>query len=360
MSKIKILKTKISNTDENQQLGSKEFDTKDFVYIESYNDVKKLGRDGIVRSATDFAYANGCTNMSIYDKTPKGKHGTFTWLRTGDDHNKATVSTVVAMVYGIMGSAVPYEKNYGACPCLAVDVESLLASRNKSNYLRFSRVFSENKKQSYITVEIPEFRYPQSCAGIRENIELEELYKQGRLKKTGKTFTGSCIGGSKQIEEYEHNGNFYVRVKAINNPPIGYVDYIGNKFNKGDEIWFKVEPIKWIIRNYEDLPTSINPSGTGKAKAMHLRSEEAILSTMEFNEEQDYTFKQALWQNSKLRAFLNGYDIHEEINVNNNGNKNYICKKNYSYKGKGFVEEMDHSDLMELVEQNNQLDEQEM
>ena len=108
------------------------------------------------------------------------------------------------------------------------------------------------------------------------------------------------------------------------------------------------------------MPTSINQSGTGKAKAMHLRSEEAILSTMEFNEEQDYTFKQALWQNSKLRAFLNGYDIHEEINVNNNGNKDYLCKKNYSYKGKGFVEEMDHSDLMKLVEQNNQLDEQEM
>ena len=145
MSKIKLFRTRLSNTDENQQLGSKEFDTKDFVYIESYNDVKKLGRDGIVRSATDFAYANGCTNMSIYDKTSKGKHGTFTWLRTGDDQNKAAVWSVVAMVYGIMGTAVPYSTDYGACPCLAVDVDSLLSSRNKSNGLKFARVTSADK-----------------------------------------------------------------------------------------------------------------------------------------------------------------------------------------------------------------------
>lgn len=60
----------------------------------------------------------------------------------------------------------------------------------------------------------------------------------------------------------------------------------------------------------------------------------------------------------ELRAFLNGYDIHEEINVNNNGNKQYLCEKNYSYKGKGFVVEMDHTDLMKLAQQEKKLDEQ--
>ena len=79
---------------------------------------------------------------------------------------------------------------------------------------------------------------------------------------------------------------------------------------------------------------------------------------MQFNEEEDYTEKQAMWQNSKLRAFLNGYDIHEEINVNNNGNKKYFCKKNYSYKGKGFAVEMDHSDFMKLAKRDKKLDEQ--
>ena len=214
MSKIKLLRTRLSNTDDNQQLGSKEFDTKDFVYVESYNDVNSLGRDGIVRSATDFAYANGCTNMSIYDKTPKAKHVTFTWLRTGDEHNKAIVSTVVAMVYGIMGSAVPYSTDFGACPCMAIGIENFVSLSNKSKDYKIDEVLL-NGEVKYRIIEIPEYQYPQTCADKKTSNELEKLYKNGCLKKTGKTFTGSCIDGSKAIEEYELDGNFMLESKLL-------------------------------------------------------------------------------------------------------------------------------------------------
>ena len=46
----------------------------------------------------------------------------------------------------------------------------------------------------------------------------------------------------------------------------------------GEYAWFKVELIIWIIRNWEDLPTVINPRGNGTAKYIDLKSEEGIMT----------------------------------------------------------------------------------
>lgn len=53
----------------------------------------------------------------------------------------------------------------------------------------------------------------------------------------------------------------------------------GKKVMNGEYAWFKVEPIIWIIRNWEDLPTVINPRGNGTAKYIDLKSEEGIMTS---------------------------------------------------------------------------------
>ncbi len=111
----------------------------------------------------------------------------------------------------------------------------------------------------------------------------------------------------------------------------------------GEYAWFKVEPIIWIIRNWEDLPTVINPRGNGTAKYIDLKSEEGIM-TLPFYIN-DYDENISMWQNSFTRAKLNGYDLHEELKKGN-GEKNCASDTNFSFKGKGFLDEAFSKDIV--------------
>lgn len=344
MADIKIIKTKISNTNEKQELGSKSFDTEDFVYLESLEDVENLSDKARLRSATDFAIANNCPTSSLY-KAYNGKNSACTWLRSAYSKNSMGSVGRDGSLYGKFAS----NTFVCCCPCLALNLKSFISAQSASRDFKISTISSAGK-EIYRTIEIPEFQYPQSRVDSKTNRTLEILYKQGRLKKTGKTFINSCIINESddelpQVEEYRYNGKFYVRVKAVHHDNSSeYSD--GSEFKENEEFWIKVEPIKWIIKNWDEMPTSINPKGNGRAKTIELRSEEAIIC-MQMNENFGST-ELTMWQNSKLRAFLNEYDIHEEIKRNGNGNKKYICEQNYSYKGKGFLSEMDHSAFIQL------------
>jgi len=84
--------------------------------------------------------------------------------------------------------------------------------------------------------------------------------------------------------------------------------------NEDDVYWVKVEPISFIIKNWNDMPKSINFKGHGKAKFFDLRAEEAIISNIPFYKHRARVKNSPLWsmwQNSTIRGFLNG------INVNN-------------------------------------------
>ena len=348
MTDIKIIKTKIFNTNEVQHLCSESFDTEDFVYLECFENLAIYEEEVRVRSATDFAIANNCKTSSSY-KAYNGKNGACTWLRSG----YTTFDMWTVGYNGSLCNRYPTVAYIGACPCLNLDLKSFISARSASRDFKISTISSAGKER-YRTIEIPEFQYPQSRVDGKTNRTLETLYEQGRLKKTGKTFISSCLNkgddGSPQLEEYgaeeyEYNGKFYVRVK-IGSLTVSSEYSDGSKCKKNEEFWIKVEPIKWVIRNWDDMPTSINPKGKGEAEVIRLRSEEAIIC-MQMNEDFGFT-ELTMWQNSKLRAFLNEYDIHEEIKLNGNGNKKYICEQNYSYKSKGFLSEMDHSAFIQL------------
>lgn len=80
--------------------------------------------------------------------------------------------------------------------------------------------------------------------------------------------------------------------------------------------------------NWDELPKEINPDGTGTAKTIEVISHSALLSGSYDD----------IWQNSAIRAYLNGYNLHKEID-GGNGNKLYKNPTNHDFEGQGFLQE---------------------
>lgn len=153
-----------------------------------------------------------------------------------------------------------------------------------------------------------------------------------------------------QNQEFEYAGKKYVRVLTKR-------FYKDSEYSdgtmapeSGTYMWAEVQPIKWKIKNWDELPRSINPKGRGTAKTIYVKSKEAIMSGIPFypNGRTKYN---TMWQNSVLRAFLNGYDLHEELNKGN-GIKGYKSDMNFNFKGKGFLQEAFNGISLQLEAQD--------
>lgn len=95
--------------------------------------------------------------------------------------------------------------------------------------------------------------YPQTIADNNTQSMLEKLLNNKLLNKTGRSFShdiGNPTSGLFCVEndEYEYDGNRYVRVGNLNSE--GTLSN-GQKANKSF-YWVKVEPIKWIVDVTED------------------------------------------------------------------------------------------------------------
>lgn len=78
-----IIPTKIRNTDENQERGSKAFDTEDLIYLDSYEEQfnGKLSYADRRMSSTDYAKMNYAFTYDNYT-TRTGKKTSPVWLRS--------------------------------------------------------------------------------------------------------------------------------------------------------------------------------------------------------------------------------------------------------------------------------------
>ena len=338
---IQIVKTKLKNTDQDQKFGNSAFDTQDAVYIESREDVHDLSSSERRSSATDFAIANNCAVTSNSDyKVENGKYGAFYWLRSASSHDCVDIVDKDGSL-SIGDSITTY---IGACPCLALNLKSFISEQSVSRDFKIEGV-PNDRNPEYRTLTIPGFQYPQTKLDSKTSQKLEALFGAGKLRRTGKSFRSLLIPEDNidnNCDEFEYNGEYYIRTETT-----GYEN--AKSYSNGDPvipheyIWIKVEPVKWRIRNWDDLPSFINPQGTGTAKTLELRSEEAILA-LNFNRSYGRTAL-TMWQNSELRAYLNGYDLHKEID-SGNGNKKYKTDRNYDYSGRGLLDEMDHGQIL--------------
>ena len=320
-----IVPTKLDNTDENQKSGNKSFQTEDLIYLDSYDEVEDISVGLRITYPTDYAIMNNAL-MSSSNQGPKGRKSCWTWLRSAFSSNG---------VYKINtdGDLVNNNVNFtygGLCPALHLNLSSVISARSASrDFFRISEIKTKGSGK-YHTIEFGE--YPKTYVGDRKNKELEKLYSSRKLVSTGKTYTGRIDndGELTSHSEFEYKGQKYVRV--LTKKYDGDSEYSDGTMapEDGTYMWVRVEPIVWKIRNWDELPKEINPTGSGKAKFIDIRTDEAIISGIPFYP--DYDDKNcSMWQNSTVRGYLNGINVN---NIKTNGNTSFTASKGGNFTGK--------------------------
>lgn len=343
----KIIPTTIENTDEHQNKGNKDFNTTDLIYLESYEeqyDGKKTDMERRI-SATDYAQMN---NAYIYNNytTRNGRQTTWAWSRSAYDKYN------VYYVYcnGEWNNLCANSKSAGLCPSLHYHLPSDISLQGKSKLLKNQENGSQEPEQFdirevkdtdgkiiYYTLQIGEYAKTKVDEDLSKT--LESLYNGGKIQE-GILCTGRWYSGNGQKEgykdyagkhspEFEYKGERYVRVVSYpNSKENRYSDGVPSGKN-GTIRWVKVEPISFVIKNWDEMPKSINPIGNGRARYFDLRSEEAIISNIPFYPDEDDQ-NSTMWQNSSIRGFFNGIDVR---NIQSNGNREYGASRGGNFAG---------------------------
>lgn len=350
----RIIPTTIGNTNEHGKVGNKKFDTTDFIYLDSYDeqyDGQKTDEERKI-SATDYARMNNACISNGFE-TRTDRQSTFAYLRSTNG------------IYGIHcihidGSEVSVDYRdqvCGLCPSLHYNFSSKISLR--SALLRFfkgGRIKDKKEEFEFDIREVKDTRgrtiyhtlqigeYPRTKVDESLSKTLESLYNGGKIKgdisATGRWYSGN---GQQEVDkdyagkhspEFEYQGNRYVRVVSyphIETPKDEEIKYFDGTMTgkKGTVRWVKVEPISFVIRNWDEMPISINPKGNKKAKYFDLRAEEVITSNIPF-----YTNMHGrmvkMWQNSTIRGFLNGIDVR---NITRNGVPRYGESRGGNFTG---------------------------
>ncbi len=241
---------------------------------------------------------------------------------------------------GVTGFAREYgtpnvkDVGLGLCPVMALDVGAVVEA--KKRWELFGKI-SQPRDANYHTIEFGE--YPQT--EIPDSSLMEDLHSACLVQPTGKSYLGryriSMCDFDKNVE-YDYKGEKYVRVPKVQ----------GRFIAKGAPVayqWFKVEPIKWKIINWDELPTSINPEGKGTATKMRLMSESVLTGTVPFNispnsnvDKETIAYYKDIWAYSTIRSYLNGINVGCIVTSQASG---YGIQMNIGgdCRGKGFIQE---------------------
>ena len=194
----------------------------------------------------------------------------------------------------------------------------------------------EYGKEKYHTIYIGEGPGEEIVGKGAET--LEALYNSGNVKEdlipTGRWYSSN--GGKrydigyqgKHSPEFEYKGVPYVR--TMSDPKTNHYQYTeGSKeLTEGRVRWQAVDPIKFIILNWDNLPKTINPNGLGIDDYLELLSEDIVISNLPFYPMRDENGN--LYQNSTIRGFLNGIDVRD---ITENGNPEYSASNGGDFRG---------------------------
>ena len=340
----RIIPTTIGNTDEFQNMGDENFDTTDLIFLDSYEEKYNVEeKDEEIISATDYAQMN---NAYIYDNDDL-RQTTWAWLRSA--YNSYEVYT-----WDCDGDRF-YEptraKSAGLCPSLHYNFLSDVPTQSTLPFLKGRQTRDESEKFEFDIREVKDSRgktmyhtlqigeYPKTKVDESLSGTLELLYNRGKIKE-GISSTGrwySCNGqkeaykdyAGKHSPEFEYQGNRYVRVISYPNDEEDRYSDGTTTGEIGTARWVKVEPISFVIKNWDEMPKSINPKGTGKAKYFDLRAEKAITSNIPFYPDENDS-NSTMWQNSCVRGFFNGIDVR---NITRNGVIEYGAARGGNFTG---------------------------
>ena len=347
-----IVPTRLKNTDKYKKVDDS-LDTTDLVFLNSVQEIynytfdidASLSKEKRIVTVTDWALVNGAF-QDRDEETLSGKPGGAVYLLRDP--------WSICMTLVVSGSDFDFVYfdaiHYSFRPAVHVDIDAVLSAKSMSdNVFKIDAVKNKKGKVLYHTMEFGEF--PKSFVGEKFNLELENAYEKKLLQATGKEYIGRFENDGKCIfhNEYEYNGQKYVRVNSASYDNQNFFSD-GTKVLYNQIYWLKVEPLTWMIMNWNNLPKQINPQGDASAGILDLITEQAI-ENLPFNlgyGENDYC---NLWQNSIIRSYLNGYNTQQQI-AKGNGNSKYKAEKNFDFTKHNFMTEA-FSNVLSLTKEAN-------
>ena len=298
----------------------------DLVYIPSLEDINKSKLKKTPVMVTDFALVNGA-DIDIVSL------GNFARRRLGAYFQTSTrASDINNIMYDSNNESS--SQNTGICPCISVAL-----SREDALNLPSRKQVDLNGK-SYTTIEIGE--YPQDLAQNRTELETMFKEKNKSLVKTSQTFYNPRE--RQQLDVYEYGGKKYVRMEDIHPPYLGsdlkenfkfadgsYIETLKKDVDEGKGLWFEVQPLEWRVFNEQD-------------GNFELITDKVIIGGIAYSSSNGYTEHygdpfSTYYQNSRARAYLNGYNIAEELE-RGNGDKNFKAVDVWNFKNNGFAQDV--------------------
>lgn len=283
----------------------------------------KSTRNPNLTTMTDFAVLNEGYLDETYSRTADGKQ-TCNYFTRDTVKDDAVLQTHDGNEFVKENAFVT---STGIKFGLQLDIEQAVQYIKNSN-LRLKK--KKLGKNTYHKLQMAEL--PASRVNDKQNQQLEKLFNNGKLDEklvsTGRMWTvnGETIKTNwapKQIPEFQlkDSNDRYARVTTIVKSK-SYAD--GTEIQENEEVrWVKIEPISFIVKNWDDLPKSINKKGSENAKTIELMTEHCVLAGMEFYP----GFLYAKWKDSRIRGYLNG------INVNKKSNDKSLDLKGGNFEG---------------------------
>ena len=263
-----------------------QFDTYDKVYIE-HLDYNKNGSVSEFRcaGATDYAVLCGaCVWKWDKDKKPRAD----VLCRTMINNDGISGIGIFSDKGDFFESDYDEETDNSACiaPCINIDLNQALRDGVIIGPIEYVNI----KNSWFRSIQLGE--YPQTHINHKDRLheELNRAFEtwekypnRTSFRPTGKSYPAyyDNIEKFKTNDEYYYKGNKYVRTKhhLFDDDSKG-----GYGWENNDYSWVKVEPIEWLIKNnWDDMPTELNPAGSGKDKVVNLRSLKLIISGLPFN-----------------------------------------------------------------------------
>lgn len=308
-----IVKTRLYNNNQYSAKinNSKQFQTEDYIYLYSTDDIKRLSINERICYPTDYALANSCWQLAK-NVGFKDRKCCETMLRT-------TNCEELTIYDEELNTDFCDETEISIRPMMQIDASKVISIIKSYGNVFNIKPFIIKNKVEYHTMEFGSF--PSTFVGNKLNDKLNELINNSQLESTGKVYFNEGV-------EFIYDNKKYVRLQNKCN--------FDNAINCKDKyIWLEVKPITWIITNWNSLPSEINLSSNESSTTIELLSEDGLFSNSPFYP--TLSEKYLLWQNSLVRAKLNGYDIFEELS-NGNGDKSLHAQQNFNYKNQGFID----------------------
>jgi hypothetical protein len=260
-------------------------------------------------TVTDFAILLGAwvTSLRVGDTDRLEDRTSYYWTLSSDKDGD---------VFGVMCDGIRSRVHVDERDCA---IRPTLLFSSDDDIIRNTKLTEEG----YLEVEYGS--YPQQAVGKVMADELEDLYRNNKLKTTGMSYTTDsqkydkyAYSFTKQKHiEYEYDGKRYVRVKANLRIDEGEVVLAnGESCANGDFVWVEVQPIKWLVDN--------------RSKTMI--SKKGIVSGIKFDRERGKwkgDFKKTVMHEYLQTYLLNEMNLEKENKLEKNKSNEIVDNSRY-------------------------------